>query len=339
VQHGGRALVAAMPQRAHARYVPHAASGATRDAWRIEAPTLQLVGTLVREGASLTPDAAGMPAPLRLMAAAIHAHWAGGQLPPGTLICDTSEFYRGPIKLGLGSSAAVLVAAWSALGAAACLPERDAPCTLAELRALHSAAQGGQGSGVDLAASLVGGTLTYRLEGASIDAPDGVDASTWRPEPTPLPWRDDVHILPIWTGEAAATGPFLAAYAALRARDPGRHRALHAQLAALGDEGCALWADGPGAALLPLADRAMATFRDLGAALQLPVLGARHEQAAAIVSKFGGAYKPSGAGGGDFGLAFVEPSEDLLPMAAALSQINLSMGKSLKKVMQSHRSH
>ncbi|EIL95727.1 phosphomevalonate kinase, partial [Rhodanobacter thiooxydans] len=100
-------------------------------------------------------------------------------------------------KLGLGSSAALTVALASAIRA---LDRRAAP-SIDTLLAAHRRAQGGHGSGLDVAASLAGGLLLYRLH----DGQPRIASATW---PHGLEWCC------VWSGRPASTGHFLQRLAA-----------------------------------------------------------------------------------------------------------------------------
>ena len=125
-------------------------------------------------------------------------------LAPFSALLDTSQFFQrtavGPIKLGLGSSSALTisfaaaVARWSGHEAELRPPMR----WLRQLVRWHRALQGGRGSGVDLAAGLLGGTLLYQLD-------EGGDVC--RAEAIRLP--DDLVMRFVWTGRSADTKDFL----------------------------------------------------------------------------------------------------------------------------------
>src|SRR5690606_16272730 len=95
---------------------------------------------------------------------------------PWRATLDSTAFFQGARKLGLGSSAAVLTAlacAWAAWTEAP-RPSREA------LIALHRRFQRGSGSGLDIAASLAGGAIVFRLDArdvphvSSVQLPNGV---------------------------------------------------------------------------------------------------------------------------------------------------------------------
>ena len=120
-------------------------------------------------------------------------------------------------KLGLGSSAAILVASLAALELATDPGASDddlARRVLAPALAAHRAAQGG-GSGVDVAASTLGGIL--RFERRPPDAAPDIQIMTL---PEPL-------FVKIWSSSrSASTADMLARVAALRASRQNEHRSL-----------------------------------------------------------------------------------------------------------------
>jgi phosphomevalonate kinase len=125
---------------------------------------------------------------------------------------DASELRDDDRKLGLGSSAAILVASLFALELQR-EPTADRGPVLARVNAravqAHRQAQGG-GSGIDVAASTFGGTFSYRLgpNGANVQAVE-------------LPAQVTVEL---WTcPTSAATRELLAAVARLAKHSPEKY--------------------------------------------------------------------------------------------------------------------
>ncbi len=181
---------------------------------------------------------------------------------------DASALRDGDQKLGLGSSAAILVASLAALELAAepglsdaALSERVyAPALLA-----HRTAQGG-GSGVDVAASAFGGVLAARRHASGLE----LTAATL---PSGLQFR-------IWAcSVSASTAAFLARIAGFAARDPVAHRARIAAQAEAAE--LALDATERGAALdfVSAIARQVATLGALGDAAGRPHRHARASRA------------------------------------------------------------
>jgi len=82
---------------------------------------------------------------------------AAAALPLGSVLVNTDDFQQGQQKLGLGSSAATAVATVGALFESAGISvAKNRPQILAIAHAAHQAAQGGVGSGADVAAAVEG---------------------------------------------------------------------------------------------------------------------------------------------------------------------------------------
>lgn len=191
------------------------------------------------------------------------------------IVLDTSEFIDEPThtKFGIGSSAALTVALTLALtdgGKLSCGASRA-----------HAAMQGGAGSGVDIACSVYGGLIEYRMEGAKTKS---------------LHWPESLAYRLLWSGVATSTAAKLAI---LQAGDskPSRVR-LHDAAETMAQA----WRSG-------VADNVVAGYREYIEALRsfsvdhdLGVFDAGHGQLADAASRVGVVYKPCGAGGGDVGI-------------------------------------
>lgn len=207
----------------------------------------------------------------------------------------------GRTKLGLGSSAAITVAAVGAARALAGLSARPQDI-LGPALVAHRAAQGGRGSGADVAASALGGVVDCAFFAqAGWGPPDALPvgeaslAVSARSVGRALP-----HLTLVFSGASASTPALIQAVMSQRhARPVIWDRALCA-LADASDAGAAaLDAD----SRLELAqavrqgDRAMAALsRELGGGTAL--LGPLHAQLTALMGP-ACALKTTGAGGGD----------------------------------------
>jgi phosphomevalonate kinase len=213
---------------------------------------------------------------------------------------DTGQFFAGPAKLGLGSSAAVLCAWAGAFIAFARAAGRDLPePTLQDLIEVHRAFQGGRGSGLDVAASLTGGAITFSLE------PSGV------PRIGSVRLPNSVGFAGIFAGRSASTPELVAHYRAWRRDRPDEAASLHRRLAAVAEAGCAAArGDDADAFVESLADYGR-VLQNLGEAIGADIVTAEHRQIGEHARRYGVAYKVSGAGGGDLGLACAVDSEAL----------------------------
>ncbi len=235
------------------------------------------------------------------------------ELPGLELRIDTAAFFAGGDKLGVGSSAAVVTALTGALLAAGGLDIEDPAGRRRVFEvalASHNRAQGHVGSGIDVAASTFGGALRYRVGSALAGPPTPVA----RAPPGGLRW------VAVWTGRARAT-PSMVADVRRFARDhPATYRAYIAELAATSAGGCDAFAAGDLDAFLAAArdyDRGLAR---LGAAAGVDIVSVDHQRIGSIVRAEGGVYKPSGAGGGDVGIAFTKEAAGHHKVAAALER-------------------
>lgn len=223
---------------------------------------------------------------LALVSAVLETLDAEGRPVPFRASLDTRAFYAttdGQKKLGLGSSAALTVALASAICA---LDRRGAP-SIETLIAAHRRAQDGRGSGLDIAASLVGGLLVYRLH-------DG------QPRITPATWPVGLEWCCVWSGKSASTRVFLQKLAAWRAQAPSRHAAVMREL---GDCATAAAAAANATALLGAVAAYALALERLVAASGLDIFCAEHRALATLATRHGVTYKTCGAGGGDIGIA------------------------------------
>ena len=232
---------------------------------------------------------------------------------------DAEQLREDGKKLGLGSSAAILVASLAALELDADPGLSDeALCARVYERALvaHRAAQGG-GSGVDVAASAHGGVLAARR------TPGGLELSALR-LPRGLCFE-------VWAcSVAASTAAFLSRIADFAARDPEAHRARIAAQAEAAE--LALQAaerdDAPG--FVRAIARQVTTLSELGEAAGADIVTSELRELALVAAAHGAAFLPAGAGGGDvaYYVGTGQPPAELGERARALglSRVALHLG-------------
>jgi len=253
-----------------------------------------VVADASREGARLTPELAA----------------AGFDRAP---FFDASALRNDQRKLGLGSSAAILVASL----ASRCLleePTQSHAQLVAKVLALgldaHRRAQGG-GSGIDVAAACRGGTLLTRRLGDRLQT-----------RRVSLPSR---LVLEVWAAPGSSSTPqLLCAVAALAAAEPARHaRLLRAQFRASEAAASALQlCDARG--LVEALDRQAAALRELGEAAEVPIVSEAVARFRERARRTGATVLPAGAGGGDVALYV-----GLRPPPPDLSQERDEMGHEL----------
>jgi phosphomevalonate kinase len=232
---------------------------------------------------------------------------------------DASQLRKGERKLGLGSSAAILSASLLALHA-----DRDPALSDTELRksvferafVAHRKAQGG-GSGVDVAASVFGGVLAYRLERQgprieSVELPRGLVIEAW-----------------LCPG-AASTAALLAAVRALGERDPAVCDALLEQQALAAENALQSAAASDAPRLLAALEAQYSALLALGRGAGVPIIIPALEALAPLAARASAVLLPAGAGGGDIALhcALAPSSPELRRELAArdLSLLDLTLG-------------
>lgn len=210
----------------------------------------------------------------------------------GVIEIDTSQLRSnkdGTVqKLGLGSSAAAAAAVAGAIYASAGRDVSD-PAVRKEL--LEVALDGHRsiapdGSGADVAASVLGGFVRFRRLGKSVET----HALTW---PTPIP------LVVVWTGHAVRTSDMLTAVGALAKRDPAQHRACMAGLGRESEQLVSSVISGDVSGVIDGLDSYGAAMGALGEAAGIAILDETTKDIRMLARSCGGAAKPSGAGGGD----------------------------------------
>jgi len=202
-------------------------------------------------------------------------------------------------KLGVGSSAAVLVALVGALVTELNLA-MSSDALLAVCQAAHHRFQGGRGSGADVAIAVYGGVAVVRRDEAS----QGIDA-------TACGWPDGLSVLPIWSGVSASTPELLLRFEQFRGDNPAGYRRHLRQLKALSEQACVAWTEQSVVDILNMLAGYDEALRALDGDARIGIDTEPHARIRQLVERHGAVYKISGAGGGDFGLAMADSGEML----------------------------
>jgi phosphomevalonate kinase len=267
VLEGFPAVVAAVNRRASGQFVPG------------RSPESELVDIAVRNAAdALGPNRAA--------------------LPRGSVLVDTSAFSLNGTKMGIGSSAATAAVSVGAVLEMVGLSVADSTDLVFNIAlASHRAAQGGLGSGADVAAAVYGGLLHY-------ERPASGPASVRR-----LPPLVGVEMVVFSTGTASSTVDCIQAVSAFAKASPEKHSALLPPIA----DAVARFEHGlfarDAAEIIASVGAAHVAMEMLGQAAGVPIVTPVLAHAALLASEVGGAAKPSGAGGGDVGIAFLPDPE------------------------------
>jgi phosphomevalonate kinase len=197
---------------------------------------------------------------------------------------DASSLFLGARKLGLGASAAILVASLAAREGkrGADLSDEKVRGVLFErARAAHAAAQSG-GSGVDVAASVYGGVLEY-VPGVA--------------KRRSLPTGTLIHVFAC--GTSARTAELRGQVDRFASLSPASHRACIDDLEVIAHEAASAVKDGSQARLVAAIRRAARALCRLGVAANAPIVPEGFDVLEVVAAAENAAFCVSGAGGGD----------------------------------------
>ncbi|MFI5306469.1 MAG: mevalonate kinase [Polyangiales bacterium] len=237
--------------------------------------------------------------PLEVAAARAAAERVFGAVP-GALTVDVEELRQAGKKLGLGSSAAAAAAAAGVVFAAHGRDVREPSVRelLLQVALEGHRAVAPEGSGADVAASVLGGFVRFRKLGAGV-------------ETHALQWPKGLELVVVWTGRPVRTSDMLAAVRALALADPGAYRERMRALAEQAEQLLsALIAADPEAALECFHAYGSA-MGELGTRAGIGIIDETTEEIRQLARACRGSAKPSGAGGGDVVLAAFSSQSDV----------------------------
>jgi phosphomevalonate kinase len=235
-----------------------------------------------------------------------------GLPPPALSVSVSSRLHEGGRKFGLGSSGAVTVATVAAV-ASFCAVE-PSPDTRFRLAMLATAQIDPKGSGGDLAASTWGGWIAYQ-------APDRafvLDLARRRgvEEALRTPWPGfEVRRLPPpgglclevgWTGNPASTASLVSGLHRRTWRGSASHQKFVETTTDLVRASITALEAGDGQGLLHQIRRARQELARLDDEVGLGIFTTELTALCDAAEAVGGAAKPSGAGGGDCGIALLD---------------------------------
>lgn len=225
---------------------------------------------------------------------------------------DASALRQGDRKLGLGSSAAILVAS---LLASARPEYRASKHALFEAALVaHRKAQGG-GSGIDVLASVYGGIAHTSLDAQGVPTHDA----------TTLPRE---LVFQVWSSPtAASTREFVAKVQAAQANRPTECAPVTRGLWAAAERAVRAAAEGDGASLLAAWREQCLSLARLGALAGIPIVTEEVRELNELAEREGSVVLPAGAGGGDVNVyAGPEPpSAELIARRDALGHDDLGL--------------
>jgi phosphomevalonate kinase len=239
-------------------------------------------------------------------------------IPPGSVLIDSTSFSVGGKKLGLGSSAAVVVVAVGAVMemAGVAVADNRALCfSLAEQA--HRVAQGGVGSGADVAAAVHGGLIQYRRPTMSgMGMSDGASTIS-------MDFPPDLRLVVFSEGKPASTPQLIQIVDAFAERSPAEYAALMSMLADHAETFIEALVGGNPTAAISVARSYAGGLTELGERSGAPIITPRFELAADLAINLGGMAKPSGAGGGDVGIGLFTEDVAARTFASRLEQLGL----------------
>ena len=268
---GAPAMVMAVNRYAICRIAPRSGD------WLCRAEGL--AGEVVLSTMELLSDRIPMDSPAAVTSAALRALNVTDLTTGAEVATDTSAFYSRGTKYGIGSSAAICTATCAALASWLGIPLKYDGA----LRA-HRLLQGGQGSGIDVAAAFHGGLVRFR-----------------QGEAAPATWPADLRFQFIWSGHSARTTDQLRRFRAWQARADGR------PLDALVQASEALFEHTSMESL----SHYRLTLQNFDDAADLGIYSGSHRKLDELAMKSQVVYKPCGAGGGDIGVAFSRDAQAL----------------------------
>jgi phosphomevalonate kinase len=208
---------------------------------------------------------------------------------------NTTSFIDSPTyqKIGVGSSAAITVALTAAIKGCA-----DVATIGMLAHQAHKELQGGVGSGVDVASSLYGGLIEYRIEGAAVKA---------------LSWPTGLSYRLIWTGTPASTQDKLTHLNA-GVSEPSRVRLVGASEVMAGH-----WRSGDPVRVLDGYRDYCEQLREFSSDHKLGIFDMGHNELWREAKGRNLTYKPCGAGGGDVGIVLGLDDAELDAFGRALA--------------------
>jgi len=235
-----------------------------------------------------------------------HIAQIGLPIHPFIIKIDTSQFYFGENKLGLGSSAALTVALIVSIVNHIGIEKKVFTDKYDMFRFAcdtHFFAQGNKGSGIDIAASVFGGVNIYNMNTS------GQEGRSQQISPvSDLP---GLFLLPVWSGISVSTRELLSQVEGFKALHKSEYNEVMLKLLTLSASGCETYTAKNLSDFLDILQDYYNVLKDFSEMSKIPIISDIHKKIATIVSNTDGVYKPSGAGGGDLGIVFSDSKNTL----------------------------
>ena len=230
-----------------------------------------------------------------------------------SITVDSSEFFQttrdGVIhKLGIGSSAAVSVGITEALShyqAVSTSPKK----LLNQANSIHQAMEGKQGSGIDI-------TCSFADQGVIECNKNSVKNHTW----SILNWPKDLYLKVLITRHGASTKQQIINYKKARNLYPKEFKIALDQFLEITESISIAWKSEDVNLIIDLLTNYYANIKRLDKIGDIGIYTPMHTEIQNIASRHNVFYKPSGAGGGDIGLA----------LSSSLDALNKFVDESIK---------
>jgi len=224
---------------------------------------------------------------------------------------DSSEFFRTTkdgtaIKLGIGSSAAVSVGITQALSQYQAI--RSSPENLlSQANSIHQGLQGKQGSGIDVA-------CCFADQGVIECTKDSVKNHTW----SILSWPNGLHLKALTTSQYGSTNRLVANYQRASNLYPKEFNSALDQFLEITQSLSHAWKSEDVDLIIDLLRAYDVHIKKLDKIGGIGIYTQVHADIQNIASTHNVFYKPSGAGGGDIGLAFSSSLDALSDFSDAI---------------------
>ena len=236
-----------------------------------------------------------------------------------SIIVDSSEFFQTTkdgtaIKLGIGSSAAVSVGITQALFQYQEI-ESSPGNLLTQANSIHQILQGKQGSGIDV-------TCCFANQGVIECTKDAVKNHTW----SILNWPNGLHLKVLTTGQGASTKRLVTNYKRASNLYPKEFKNSLDQFMDITQNLSHAWKSEDVDHIIGLLTAYDVQIKKLDKIGDIGIYTQVHTEVQNIASRYNVFYKPSGAGGGDIGLAFSSSLDELNDFSDEISKVAWNIG-------------